>query len=384
MVIKRDFMMDQISELSEGLKEARELVQKGQLVKADGLLAEILGACTRLRDDCEGAALDRFEAEVHTEVALLASTRGDGTLAGTHLEKAMGFVEPLAHESPDDPALFGLFATLQLNLGAMYAAAKRYDDAVPLLNDVVERLMPRLDKTGEGSPIVQMVIAALQNRATVRAQQNDLPSAIADIGLARETASRLGQMLGPSARVDLSLRLAGLERQSGNSPGAMKHCGEALEVSTEAVHKDPAKFHAIFLRSKIAMADACFENGHYSDGEDHLFEAVDRMPDLIDTVLVGMDLYAALLSKSDGELEDGGLPRDEVEDSFAELLAKLDTRCQDPELCSLAHARFRALTDSGDKLAMELAAKEYGDEPVDRWRKAVQVKLRAALSQHAH
>ncbi len=384
MVIKRDFMMDQISELSDGLKEARELAQKGQLVKADGLLAEILGACTRLRDDCEGPALDRFEAEVHTEVALLASTRGDGTLAGTHLEKAMGFVEPLAQENPDDPAIFGLFATLQLNLGAMYAAAKRYDDAIPLLSDVIERLRPRLDKTGEGSPVVQMVVAALQNRATVRAQQQDLAGAISDIALARETASRLGEVLGPSARVDLSLRLAGLERQSGNSAGALQHCGEALEVSTEAVHKDPTKFHAIFMRSKIAMADACFENGHYSEGEDHLFEAVDRMPDLIDTVLVGMDLYAALLAKSDSALEAGGLPRDEVEDSFAELLAKLDTRCQDPELCSLAHARFRALTDSADKLALELAAKEYGDEPVDRWRKAVQIKLRSALSQHAH
>ena len=74
----------------------------------------------------------------------------------------------------------------------------------------------------------------------------------------------------------------------------------------------------IDLRCRLA---AYFENlGRYDKSEDVIFEIVDEDPRFLQD---GISFYKRLLLKSDFELADGHLPRNEVEESLAQLRKKL-------------------------------------------------------------
>jgi tetratricopeptide (TPR) repeat protein len=62
--------------------------------------------------------------------------------------------------------------------------------------------------------------------------------------------------------------------------------------------------------------------GRYADAEDALFEAIDADPDDSGRIDAGILFYQRLLAREDGELEAGGLPRDEVKTGLAELLRR--------------------------------------------------------------
>ena len=74
----------------------------------------------------------------------------------------------------------------------------------------------------------------------------------------------------------------------------------------------------IDLRRRLALY---FENlGRYDKSEDIIFEIVDEDPGFLQD---GISFYERLLVKSDAELSDGHLPRNEVEESLSELRKKL-------------------------------------------------------------
>ena len=380
MVITRDFLIEQIKRLAERLAEARGHIRQAQIAKAGTILEELTRACEALREDGQPEALDRLEAEVHSELALLAGARGDTGGSVQHLEHALDLARPLFAEASHDPTFLGLYTSLQLNAGAVYAATRRHEEAVDLLTEVVERLQPSPLELEPSQPLLQMRIAALQNRAMALEQIGKTQEGVADCFQARIAATDLKEPARAITLVDLSLRLASMQRKSGQKKQALDACRDALEAAETAVHADPAQFHGIYMRSKIAVADACFENDHLAEGEDHIFEAIERMPDLLDSVLVAMDFYSALMLKEDDALRKGGLPREEVEESYGELLAKLDTRSPDTELSALAHARFRVLSDLPDRKARALTKKTYENTPQNRWRLVLQARLKDAIA----
>ena len=60
--------------------------------------------------------------------------------------------------------------------------------------------------------------------------------------------------------------------------------------------------------------------GDFADAEDVLFELVDAGHE--DIIAAGIELYQRLLAKSDAELEQGQLPREEVEDGLSQLRSR--------------------------------------------------------------
>ena len=60
--------------------------------------------------------------------------------------------------------------------------------------------------------------------------------------------------------------------------------------------------------------------GDFADAEDVLFELVDAGHE--DIIAAGIELYQRLLVKSDDELEQGQLPREEVEDGLSQLRSR--------------------------------------------------------------
>ncbi len=69
----------------------------------------------------------------------------------------------------------------------------------------------------------------------------------------------------------------------------------------------------------------CEQLGRFATAEDVLFEMLDRGDDVAET---GPAFYDRLLAKTETELQDGDLPRNEVEDGRQLLLARLRDRAK--------------------------------------------------------
>src|SRR6266516_330025 len=79
---------------------------------------------------------------------------------------------------------------------------------------------------------------------------------------------------------------------------------------------------ALSPSQRLALARVLESLGRYADAEDALFEAIDALPADTGLVDAGIAFYQRLLALQDADLETGGLPRDEVKSSLAELLRR--------------------------------------------------------------
>jgi hypothetical protein len=79
---------------------------------------------------------------------------------------------------------------------------------------------------------------------------------------------------------------------------------------------------ALTPSQRLALARVLESLGRYADAEDVLFEAIDDLPADTGLVDAGIAFYQRLLALQDADLETGGLPREEVKASLAELLRR--------------------------------------------------------------
>jgi tetratricopeptide (TPR) repeat protein len=87
---------------------------------------------------------------------------------------------------------------------------------------------------------------------------------------------------------------------------------------------------ALTTGQRLALARVLESLGRYADAEDALFALIDDLPAETRLVDTGIEYYQRLLALTDADLEAGGLPRDEVNGSLAELLRR-QVPAEDPD-----------------------------------------------------
>jgi hypothetical protein len=87
---------------------------------------------------------------------------------------------------------------------------------------------------------------------------------------------------------------------------------------------------ALSTGQRLARTRVLESLGRYADAEDGLFELIDDLPAETGPVDAGIALYQRLLALQDADLEAGGLPREEVKASMAELLRR-QVPVEDPD-----------------------------------------------------
>ena len=68
--------------------------------------------------------------------------------------------------------------------------------------------------------------------------------------------------------------------------------------------------------------------GTFAKAEDMLFHMLNDYPEATDIKTSGLQFFERLLTREDGVLETGGLPRNEVEEGLEQLKASVRTRGQ--------------------------------------------------------
>src|SRR6266545_1594965 len=120
---------------------------------------------------------------------------------------------------------------------------------------------------------------------------------------------------------------ADVHTQAGNQQAAATRYRRALTLagylagrSDELVERTGGM--ALSPSQRLALARVLESLGRYADAEDALFEAIDDLPADTGLVDAGIAFYQRLLALQDADLETGGLPREEVKSSLAELLRR--------------------------------------------------------------
>lgn len=106
--------------------------------------------------------------------------------------------------------------------------------------------------------------------------------------------------------------------------------GDLLDAGLAADVVERTGDMALTPAQRFSLARLLESLGRYADSEDALFEAIDERPAETGLVDSGIAFYQRLLALPDADLERGGLPRDEVKSSLAELLRRQVPE-EDPE-----------------------------------------------------
>jgi tetratricopeptide (TPR) repeat protein len=122
-----------------------------------------------------------------------------------------------------------------------------------------------------------------------------------------------GNQQAAAARYRRALALAGY--LAGRSEDLLDD-----KLATEVVERTDGM--TLTTGQRLALARVLEALGRYADAEDTVFELIDDLPADNGPVEAGIALYQRLLALPDADLEAGGLPRDEVKGSLAELLRR--------------------------------------------------------------
>lgn len=365
-MVVRDSLMDMIQRLRGEFRDVQMRIKGGDLgASAVDQLEELLLAVQKLAPSCpddQRLKLDKLHAGIHGELGLLAGVQGSLDSARKHIELAI----ELLGGFPEDPQSeeFTIIATQYLNAGSMSAAAGDFEKAEETFDVVIDRLRPHLSTRPENG---QLWLSAVQNRALFRERSGRLDEAKVDLEQALEVAEAASAQ-DPKQWLHRAFmtctRLVEMATRQKWPEVALKWAQHEMKLADRLVDASVGPFGADYVRARMDLAKAFIDNGQFDAAEDHIFGAIESASEHVDVVLFGTDLYAVLTTKTDEELQAGGLPRDEVEDSYAELLAKLDTNCtsvQEKEIAVLSRARFDCLVNG----RFDSAAQALEQEPTD-------------------
>lgn len=332
------------------VEEANQALAHGQLDDARSLFTQALQALDGGEAVNRGLRFQRMAAQssVHEALGVVGASANELDVAeeqyGLALQLRRQLLDQGAHEEGFEVTIPR--AVTHLNLAGVLGNQERFEEAhqhavmsVELSTQAVES-----HEDGEQDPQLDLLLmSGLSSTAMIRAAAGDMDGAneafdqgimwaraILTRGLEEEDAGdgeaqevevehlpeflpNYGQLLLNAAMVrnvtdeyDHALALAEEASQIGQALLEATEAEEALEL---------------YINSELGAMQYAAAAGKYGRAEDALFKALALAPGQPELLELGEQFYLQLLERTDAELEAGGLPRDEVQDSLAELRA---------------------------------------------------------------
>jgi hypothetical protein len=321
----------QLEAIVASLNDASRIAGEGRVPDALARIAEAEQALSALPEALATIPpAIALRAATHEGRGQIALRTGDMALAFTHLSEA-------ELQRQREVALGGMPAPLARavsNLNLASAAQRLGHLAEGLVANA--RCLDLLSGLPVDASSAVFGVAALEGRATLLAQLGQMGPAVESFGAARGRALWLLQKGHPQARVLLAEILVNASRvhfQDKRLEPAMAHAVEAAEVAFAALEASQFKdsqsgsLYVAAELNQVAFAEAL---GSFSRGEDALFRVLKLIGPNPQVVERGLAFYERLLARADDELEAGGLPRDECEESLARLRAMGQPAAQTP------------------------------------------------------
>ncbi len=310
------------------LQAARQLVEAGSqalrqnnIVGANEAMLEA-NAILDMAEDNDQDAL-QLRARVLNELGVIYQRQNQLEKARTFHENAAVICEELMASGLE---FRGNTAATHLNLSSILVSLEEYDKALEVGNKAIA-LTTELREEGElgAEPLA---LGAYQNMSLIHARLDDLDAADEVMHHAVDLANRLNEQGVPNVSVQAAQgcqQLSVAMFRSELLDRALSWGKIAADLSEKAyeVHGQPVL--GVYIVSQINLISYNDELGEFADAEDGLWKAVEVAGNDPQILRRGLEFYEKLRKQSDARLEAGNLPRDEVNEGYAEILERIES-----------------------------------------------------------
>jgi tetratricopeptide (TPR) repeat protein len=308
------------------LKAANELVNLGSqnLRQANVFAAEeMLGEAEVILDMAEEQDLEiaKLRARIFNEMGVIHQRRNQLDSAQEYHRKAAALCEEISSQGEDFRANS---AATHLNLSSILAAMGRLDDAREagqFALGLIGSLREEGDRGSDG-----MAMGAYQNLAVINARAGLSEKASEDM----EKAIALGELLAPQAPGQIEAQLAQGSQQisvimfeSQAYETALEWGKRAEKLSEKAYEVLGQAVLPIYVVSEINLISYHEKLGNFADAENGLWKALDVVGNDPQILRRGLAFYEMCRKQADARLEAGNLPREEVEEGYADLQERI-------------------------------------------------------------
>jgi len=316
---------------SERLKTAQQLVELASRQTQQGDLG---GARRRL--DEAGVLLGSMGGSPDADqLALTAAVHeGKGQLAlnAGHLDEAYfelsEALQVLEREGEGRGKVRELsLAVAHMNLSSVCSRLGRVTEAL----DESDKALAAIDRFGYSSEASVLRLAALQGRAMLHAAAGTHEAAWACFEEALVYGSELvvqGVTMAQELLTQVRLTLAELRADQGDHGIAQEVATEAAEEAWDRVEEGDERALPQYLNAQFKLVGICHACGDFARAEDALFRVLKLIGPQPEVLSRGRVFYQELLTLDDATLEAGNLPRDEVEESLADIERMIDEASQ--------------------------------------------------------
>ncbi len=257
--------------------------------------------------------------------ASIAEGKGQLALRGGQVEEGVLHLEAAVKLRLEEEAAGGSPPPLSLSIGLVNLTGAchrlgRFDDALRYNGLAIERLKP-LDIP----PARIFLAAAIEGRGNLLSQLNrhaEAMPALYESGALAAQLAAAGLQGAPQLLTEVLVAHARAAAKAGDLLEAMRLSQGAADVAWDRFEKNPqgdreAISHFVAAQMNLlGFAEAC---GRYAQGEDALFKVLRIVGPDPRVLARGKAFYDGLKKLDDAKLEAGNLPRDEVEESYAQL-----------------------------------------------------------------
>lgn len=306
-----------LSTVRQLVEHASKMAQSGDMIGAGRRLEEAMVALQPLGDDEDPERLE-VAASVHEGKGQIALGGGQHDDAYLHLTQAVR-ARTRHGRATGKPSLLHL-GIAHLNLSSACSQLGRHEEALAENRRALEAFDGFAPATGGF-----MRLAALQAQGMILARLKRPDDAIA----AYERAIAVGEELLSEDVADVPELLCQIRISASVTCHEQGRHAQAVTIGAQAADEAWDRFEVTgadraahqYLTAQMNMVTFCERSGEFAGAEDALFKVLKLVGPQGEVLARGRQLYRALLTKDDAELIAGNLPRDEVEESLAELEA---------------------------------------------------------------
>ena len=304
------------------LQQGSQALREGNLDLARMALTESAIVLDMAPEDTQ--AVRKLRAQAFNELGVVHQRGNDIQTARTFHEQAARLCRHIVEEDRDE-AFRGNSAATHLNLANLCAALGDMDQAREALvysQETVDHLL----ESGEDT-INTMASAIYMTKASMHASQEEFEEADAamtrGIEISREVIDGGNKTLYVQATQGCQ-QLSVQFFQSDEFDKALKWGRVAEELSEEAFEELGQEVVSIYIVSQINLISYNEKLFRFADAEDSFGKAIDLVGNDPRLLKRGKDFYEFCRKQSDERLQAGGLPRDEVEDGYADVLERIE------------------------------------------------------------
>lgn len=265
-----------------------------------------------------------LRARAFNELGVIYQRRGDSATSRTFHDQAAALCRVLVDEGRED--FRGNSAATHLNLASLSLAMDDFEAAQEAADVAIANIDILLE--GEEQAVLGMAVAAYQMLGALHAQRERYEESSTAMARSIELANKALDVGNNTIIVQAAQgcqQASVLLFQKEQFEQALEWGRQAEQLSEKAFDLFGQEALPLYVISQINLISYNERLARYADAEDCLWKALEVVGEDDPRLLKrGKDFYEHCRKQSDKRLEAGNLPRAEVEESYSEILNRIE------------------------------------------------------------